>query len=102
MFEPFAGAISLITFTINGTEYQAEEGMTFYDWAMSEYFDDSCPLFLSTLLGYNLRDGIIQQNVSSGDAIRILYGAGGSLTPSIDTDTLIQQISYIYNVGGWQ
>jgi hypothetical protein len=31
------GSLSLITFTIAGTEYQAEEGMTWVDWVGSEY-----------------------------------------------------------------
>lgn len=31
------GSISLITFTINGTQYQAEEGMTWGEWVNSEY-----------------------------------------------------------------
>lgn len=85
---------TLITFTVNGAEYQAEEGMTFYDWAMSEYYDSSCRLNL----GFdNLRDDIIQRNVSSGDSRGIVYGGGASITPSIHTDTIIQPISYIVN-----
>lgn len=32
---------TLITFTIDGTTYQAEEGMTWYDWCNSEYNTDS-------------------------------------------------------------
>jgi hypothetical protein len=31
------GGVSLITFTIAGTEYQAEEGMTWEQWVNSEY-----------------------------------------------------------------
>ena len=31
------GGSSLITFTINGTEYQAEEGITWGEWVDSEY-----------------------------------------------------------------
>lgn len=31
------GGVSLITFTIAGTEYQAEEGMTWEEWCNSEY-----------------------------------------------------------------
>ena len=34
-----AGA-SLITFTIDGREYQAEEGMLWWEWAESEYDTD--------------------------------------------------------------
>ena len=30
-------SVNLITFTVNGTEYQAEEGMTWGEWVDSEY-----------------------------------------------------------------
>lgn len=88
----------MITFTINGTECQAEEGMTFYDWAMSEYYDDSCPLEIDINTDGYLRDDIINGNVSSSDSIWITYGGGGSsITPDIYTDTIIQSISYTLN-----
>lgn len=90
----------LITFTVNGTEYQAEEGMTFYDWALSEYYDSSCQLILGR--DGNLRDTIIQENVSSGDSFLITYGEGASIIPGIFTDTIIQPISYIVNFGGFE
>ena len=34
------GVTNLITFTINGTEYQAEDGMTFMEWCGSSYNTD--------------------------------------------------------------
>lgn len=34
------GAVSLISFTISGVEYQAEEGMTWYEWCNTEYKTD--------------------------------------------------------------
>ena len=34
-----AASAQLIAFTIDGTEYQAEEGMTWLTWASSEYYD---------------------------------------------------------------
>lgn len=37
VFEPFVGATSLITFTVDGVEYQAEEGMYWIEWCYSEY-----------------------------------------------------------------
>jgi hypothetical protein len=89
----------LITFTINGTEYQAEEGMTFYDWAISEYFDSSCNLN-SPVYNGNLRDAIIQGNISSSNSYPIYYGGGFPVTPSISTNTIIQPISYTVNLGG--
>ena len=39
------GGISLISFTIDGTEYQAEEGMTWGEWIESEYNTDSWVLY---------------------------------------------------------
>lgn len=90
---------TLITFTVNGAEYQAEEGMTFYDWAMSEYYDSSCRL---TLGFYNLRDDIIQSNISPGDSRDIVYGAGATITPSIFTDTIIQPITYIIDFSDFE
>lgn len=88
---------TLITFTIVGTEFQAEEGMTFYDWAMSEYYDSLCPL---TLGAYNLRDDIIQRNVSSDDSCFIACGTRGEIVPTIYTDTIIQPINYITKSDG--
>lgn len=96
IYEVVINNTTLIMFTVNGTEYQAEEGMTFYDWAMSEYFDSSCNLRLGITDNGNLKDDIINMNVSSDDSIPIIwYGSGVSLIPSIDTDTIIQPISYM-------
>jgi hypothetical protein len=89
---------NLITFTINGTEYQAEEGMTFYDWAMSEYYDNSCNLVVVGLTGGHLRANIINGNVSPGDSLDIYY-ASAPIIPHVTTDTTIQPISYIVNFG---
>ena len=93
--------VDVITFTVDGVECQAEEGMTFYDWAMSDYYDDSCRLSVISAMGYYLRDGIIEGNVSPGDAISIVSGGGFSITPDINTDTIIQPISYMTNSGGF-
>ena len=30
---------SIISFTVDGTTYQAEEGMTWYEWSLSDYSD---------------------------------------------------------------
>lgn len=92
----------ILTFTINGTEYQAEEGMTFYDWAMSDYFNTSCPLNMTMLSYPNLRDCIIGEGISASDSVHIGYGAGGaSVTPNIFTDTIIQPISYMPDFSGF-
>ena len=92
---------NLIIFTINGTEYQAEEGMTFYDWALSEYFDSSCNLKLS-VGNDTLKDNIINYNISPSDSFSIFYGAGLSIIPYIHTDTIIQPISYTPNYAAFQ
>ena len=34
------GSVTLITFTINGTSYQAEDGMTWGEWVNSSYNTD--------------------------------------------------------------
>ena len=36
-FVAYDGGANIITFTIEGTEYQAEEGMTWAEWVESEY-----------------------------------------------------------------
>lgn len=89
---------TLITFNINGTEYQAEAGMTFYDWVLSKYYDSSCNLFLLGSGNGNLKDNIINGNVSRDDSFTIFYGGGGApIIPYIYTNTLIQPISYMPN-----
>lgn len=94
------GGGALITFYIYQVECQAVEGMTFYDWAMSEYYDSSCGLNLNGV-GNDLREDIINGNISSGDSALIKYGGGASIIPIIYTDTIIQPISYMPNFGGF-
>ena len=36
-FSSSGGAVTMITFTIDGTEYQADEGMTWEQWCDSDY-----------------------------------------------------------------
>lgn len=49
--EPITG---LITFTIDGTEYQAEEGMTWGEWANSEYdVNGKFSIDIDNSIGYN-------------------------------------------------
>lgn len=45
------GIVSLISFTIDGTEYQAEEGMTWGEWVESEYNTDGCYVGSVPVLG---------------------------------------------------
>ena len=100
VFEPLVGSAALFTFTVNGNEYQAEEGMTFYDWALSEYFDISCRLTIN--VSSNLRDEIIENNISSNVSACIFWGAGVPINPSINTDTIIQPISYMIDSSMFQ
>lgn len=93
------GGGALITFYIYQVECQAVEGMTFYDWAMSDYYDSSCGLTLSAI--DNLRNDIINNNVNPGDSLIIVYGPGAQIIPTISTDTIIQPISYMPNFGGY-
>jgi hypothetical protein len=92
---------NLIAFTINGTEYQAEEGMTFYDWVISDYYDSSCNLYVLTGGNVDLRDDIVNGIVSPDDHTGIYYGSGASLIPYIYTDTIIQPIAYTPDFGAF-
>jgi hypothetical protein len=97
-------SVNLITFTIDEIEYQAEEGMTFYDWALSEYYDSSCLLHLNNGC-YNFRNDIIEGNVSSDDIIHISYGNIGApalIKPEIYTNTIIQPISYVIDRSNYE
>lgn len=67
--EVYDGSVSfLITFTIEGVEYQAEEGMTWGEWCDSEYNTD----------GYWISGGYDDTLVSS-DFIRVLDNEGNTL-----------------------
>ena len=35
-----AADVSIISFTVDGITYQAEEGMTWYEWGLSDYYTD--------------------------------------------------------------
>lgn len=86
------GSVTLITFTVGGSDYQAEEGMTFYDWGMSKYYDSSINLVVD--LAYDN---------SFGESCE-LYGntptdccneAGLSYSPNILLNSVIQPITYM-------
>lgn len=67
---------TLINFTINGTAYQAEEGMTWEQWCNSSYNTD----------GYYVReDGVITNNV---------YFVGTPAGHVSSTDTIVSDYSY--------
>ena len=47
--EKFGSGASIITFTIEGTNYQAEEGMTWGEWVESKYNTDGYYIFNITI-----------------------------------------------------
>lgn len=75
------GGVTLITFTIEGTSYQAEEGMTWQQWVDSSYNTEGW-----NVLNHNIQNptqtGLVN-NVNSQDVIiannnYIIYVGGGS------------------------
>ena len=91
---------NLITFSIAGIECQAKEGMTFYEWAISDYFNEAAPLRIF-VDNTNLREQIINYNIDYNDSIGIYNTAGLEYIPQIMTDVVIQPIAYNVNTGGW-
>lgn len=84
----------VITFTINGTEYQAEEGMTWKEWVYSEY----------NVIGFyldNLDNYIDAGNWFAAAQARILEGvwfvcySDGLRVEA--TDNIIKNYSYVIN-----
>jgi hypothetical protein len=69
--------LGIITFTIDGTEYTADKGMTWGEWVNSEY--NTIGLIVDT--EYN----VIRPIGSSSTAVR-----GGELYLGVDADTVIE------------
>lgn len=69
--------LGIITFTIDGTEYTADKGMTWREWVNSEY--NTIGLIVDT--EYN----VIRPIGISSTAVR-----GGELYLSVDADTVIE------------
>lgn len=79
-FVAYDGGANIITFTIEGTEYQAEEGMTWAEWVESEYNTDNYYINNGKIdNGYGqvtdsysavLGSAIINQNYSYGLVVR--------------------------------
>ena len=82
----FVGINPLITFTIGGTEYQAQEGMTWGEWVESEYNTNN---FVAE--GANV--------YSSDKALRVFYecnlSVGGTVIPAALTATIEEEHAYI-------
>lgn len=79
------GEDSLITFTIDGTEYQAVEGMTWEEWVNSDYNTYG---FIKTSLGNPYIANPYIENVYSA-----VYYINIPVTPS---DTIISNENYVY------
>lgn len=63
-------AKSLISFTIGGTAYQAEEGMTWGEWCNSEYNTSSDIRVVYTGIAYYVKQGTFN-NVSEDNRIAL-------------------------------
>lgn len=96
MVRNLGGGSSLITFIIDGREYQAEEGMTFYDWAMSEYYDSNIPL--TAHLYSTLRESC---ELLGNTSAACFNGGGLSYIPDVQLNSVIQPISYIVDTGAY-
>ena len=79
------GATSLITFTIDGTTYQAEDGMTWEQWVASEY--NTAGYKTSSTTGVYTSDG--------GYAV---YNASGS--PVNGSNVIVANHAYTHNHSG--
>jgi hypothetical protein len=88
---------NLITFYINSVEAHAEEGMTFYDWILSDYFDTANPYGIA---GQNIYADVREFVREYGLEYTIIYTKSGfEFNPNIHTtDTIIDGQSY--NVQG--
>lgn len=81
------GAVTnLISFTIAGTSYQAEEGMTWRQWVESSYNTDGFIIKESAMEPTIYKDGLYCQNLlSTGVDVEIING--GAYTLAADSGT---------------
>ena len=87
---------NIITFTVAGNEYQAEEGMTFYDWGMSDYYDSRIPLTAD--INTTFRESC---ELYGNTSTPCFNGVGFPYTPTIQLNSIIQPISYVINAGSF-
>lgn len=81
------GGGNLITFTISGIEATAEEGMTFLEWILSDYFDVTNPYSVSgPNTGIGIREFILQYGITD---FEIITPAGAGFSPRIYTTDVI-------------
>ena len=88
------GATSLITFTIDGTSYQAEEGMTWGEWVASEYNTE----------GYLLEGSFVKLPPAPGDMtgpyVSTSTSAATNYFVEINTTIVANTTYYHVNAGG--
>ncbi len=84
------GGATLINFTIDGTAYQAEEGMTWQEWVNSSYNTYGCTIEGSSVKG----------NGNNGSPTYIYINQNSSLTLVSSTDSIIKNAMYEDTVGG--
>lgn len=80
----------LINFTINGTAYQAEEGMTWQQWVNSSYNTYGCTIEGSSVKGKG----------NNGSPTYIYINQNSSLTLVSSTDSIIKNATYEDAAGG--
>jgi hypothetical protein len=76
-------AVELISFTVDGTSYQAEDGMTWREWVESEYNTGGFYISNSAIhrpsAGYISDEGALADNaIISGKAYKTKAGGGGA------------------------
>lgn len=84
------GGTTLINFTINGTAYQAEEGMTWQEWVNSSYNTYGCTIEGSSVKGKG----------NNGSPTYIYINQNSSLTLVSSTDSIIKNATYEDAAGG--
>lgn len=79
-------AVSTISFSINGTTYQAEDGMTWAQWCDSAYNTDGC---------YIANGGVYRANAI--DSHLRSYSTNDNV---LSTDTIVENGHYFWSSGG--
>lgn len=69
--------VELITFTLCGTTYNAEAGMTWVEWAASEYNTDDIKVNYNAIMGGLIFYG----TTSAGNSVSILISGDETLAP---------------------
>lgn len=85
LYEGEAPSVTLISFEVGNTTYQAEQGMTWAQWLASNY----------NINGFYSQYGYIQY--SANDYVVIADGSNTAVQP---TDTIIDNGEYVYYIAG--